>query len=115
MAQEIKVMIVDDEPHIGQLLNMYLRKEGYQTTVCTKSKDALNKLHDDEYDIVLLDWMMPVMDGMEMLAEIRKFSHMPVIMLSGKDKPVRGAADDFIVKPFDPQDVVKRVKALLKN
>ena len=113
MAEETKVMIVDDEPHIAQLLNIYLRKEGYQTTVCTKGKDALSKLHKDDYDVVLLDWMMPGMDGLETLAEIRKFSKIPVIMMSGKENPMKGGMDDFVIKPFDPPDVVKRVKALL--
>jgi len=121
MAVSTKVLIVDDDPNISQLITLYLGKEGYQTTICNNGKDAIYKLHGDDFAVVLLDYMMPEMDGLETLAAIRKFSNIPVILVSAKGEPmdkINGfnvGADDYVTKPFEPQELIHRIKAVLRR
>lgn len=119
--QKFKILIVDDDVNICQLLNLYLVKEGYTTYICHNGKDAIKQISEQTYDIVLLDIMMPEMDGFETLAAIRKFSNIPVILLSAKGEPmdkISGldiGADDYVTKPFEPQELISRIKALLRR
>jgi len=119
MAQ--KILIVDDDVNICQLLNLYLVKEGFTTSICHNGKEAIRLVQDKDFDIVLLDIMMPEMDGFETLASIRKFSNIPVIMVSAKGEPmdkISGldiGADDYVTKPFEPQELISRIKALLRR
>lgn len=116
-----KILIVDDDENICQLLTLYLVKENYMTDICNNGRDALEKLNTEHYDLALLDVMMPEMDGFETLGAIRKFSDIPVIMLSAKGESIdkiRGlnfGADDYVTKPFDPQELLLRIKAIFRR
>jgi len=117
----IKVLIVDDDTNISELISLYLKKEGYQTMEVYDGKEALEVFEDYKPDIVLLDVMLPEVDGYDVCKEIRKINKTPIIMLTAKaevfDK-VLGlelGADDYIVKPFDPKELVARVKAVLRR
>ncbi len=116
-----RILIVDDDDNICQLLTLYLVKEGYNTSICHNGKEALILLRDSAFNVVLLDIMMPEMDGYETLMNIRKFSNVPVIMLSAKGEPmdkISGldfGADDYVTKPFEPQELISRIKAILRR
>ncbi len=116
-----KILIVDDDDNICQLLTLYLVKEGYGTSVCHNGKDAIKLLKETKFDLVLLDVMMPQMDGYMTLTEVRKFSDVPIIMVSAKGEPmdkISGldyGADDYVTKPFEPQELLSRIKALLRR
>ncbi len=118
---ENKILIVDDDENICELLRLYFEKEGFQTIVANNGRTAVDMAADKSPDIVLLDIMMPELDGWQVCREIRKFSEMPIIMLSAKGETfdkVLGlelGADDYIVKPFDTKEVVARVKAVLRR
>lgn len=118
---DYKILIVDDDANICQLLNLYLVKEGFATTICYNGKDAIKKIGDENFSIVLLDIMMPEMDGYETLSNIRKFSNVPVILVSAKGEPmdkISGldcGADDYVTKPFEPQELISRIKAILRR
>ncbi len=116
-----KILIVDDDENICQLIELYLRKDGYDVDVCNCGGAAIEKLREEAFDAVLLDVMMPGIDGFETLEEVRKFSYIPVIMLSARGESMdkisgldRGA-DDYITKPFEPQELIARLKAVLRR
>ena len=117
----IQILIVDDDENICQLLTLYLAKEGYYTKSCHNGKDAIELIKANKYDLVLLDVMMPVMDGYETLTEVRKFSSVPIIMVSAKGEPmdkISGldfGADDYVTKPFEPQELISRIKAIFRR
>ncbi len=116
-----KVLIVDDDVNICQLLNLYLVKDGFTTSFCHNGKDAIKAISEQTYDIVLLDIMMPEMDGFETLGAIRKFSNIPVILVSAKGESmdkISGfdiGADDYVTKPFEPLVLISKIKALLRR
>lgn len=116
-----KILIVDDEERIRKLLNMYLVREGYEITEAEDGEKALDLALENDYDCILLDLMMPVMDGIEMAKRLRREKSTPIIMLTAKGEEnnrVEGfevGADDYIVKPFSPREVVLRVKAILRR
>ncbi len=119
MAQTI--LIVDDEPHLIDLIRLTLEREGYHVIEADDGYKALQRLREEMPDLVLLDVMMPEMDGLETLKEIRAASNVPVIMLTVRateqDK-VRGlelGADDYIAKPFSHRELVQRIKAVLRR
>ena len=120
MANE-KILVVDDDQNICELLRLYLTKEGYQVTLASDGEDALAKYAQAKPDMVLLDVMMPRLDGWEVCRRIRKQGDTPVIMLTAKGETfdkVLGlelGADDYIVKPFDSKEVVARIKAVLRR
>ena len=120
MANE-KILVVDDDQNICELLRLYLTKEGYQVTLASDGEDALTKYAQAKPDMVLLDVMMPRLDGWEVCRRIRKQGDTPVIMLTAKGETfdkVLGlelGADDYIVKPFDSKEVVARIKAVLRR
>lgn len=115
------VLIVDDEEQIRELLSLYFAKEGFNVAEAADGAEALFKLQQVKPDIVLLDIMMPVIDGMEVCQQIRKFSSVPIIMLTSRTQAedrIMGlelGADDYVSKPFDPREVVARVKAVLRR
>ncbi|MFK3937911.1 response regulator transcription factor [Alkalihalobacillus sp. NPDC078783] len=119
--QEARILVVDDEERIRRLLRMYLERENYSIEEATNGQKALEMALETEYDLILLDVMMPEMDGVEMCQELRKTKATPVMMLTAKGEEgnrVQGfevGADDYIVKPFSPREVVLRVKALLRR
>lgn len=120
MANE-KILVVDDDTNICELLRLYLTKEGYQVTTAGDGEEGLEKFNQIKPDMVLLDVMMPRMDGLEVCRRIRKAGNTPVMMLTAKGETfdkVLGlelGADDYVVKPFDAKEVVARVKAVLRR
>ena len=116
-----KVLIVDDDENISEVINMYLLSAGYEVRKCFNGKDACNLFLDFKPDIILLDIMLPGMDGIEVLKWVRKSSEIPVIMLTAKgdtfDKvlALELGADDYIVKPFEPKELLARVKAVMRR
>ena len=116
-----KILIVDDDIHIAQLMDLYVSKEGYETRKAYSGPDALKENDSIGPDLILLDVMLPGLDGYKVLGEIRKTSNVPVIMITAKGETfdkVLGlelGADDYIVKPFDPKELVARVKAVLRR
>ena len=120
MATE-KILIVDDEINICELLRLYLEKEGYVTEVVNDGAKALDAFNSFNPDMVLLDIMLPGLDGWQICREIRKTSQTPIIMLTAKGEvfdKVLGlelGADDYVVKPFEPKEVIARIKAVLRR
>ena len=119
MAQ--KVLIVEDDNNIAELLHLYLEKEGYETQVSRDGGTAVEQFHAFQPDLVLLDLMLPVLDGWAVLKKIRESAKTPVIMLTAKGETfdkVLGlelGADDYVVKPFDTKEIVARIKAVLRR
>ena len=120
MATE-KILVVDDDTNISELLRLYLEKDGYETVIVHDGQAALKSFRENEPDLVLLDIMLPGLDGWQVCREIRKFSDKPIIMLTAKGETfdkVLGlelGADDYVTKPFDAKEVVARVKAVLRR
>ncbi len=118
---KLKIMIVDDDPNIQQLISLYLTREGFDVTTAAAGDEALRLFKSDPPNLMLLDIMLPVMDGWQVCREVRKVSNIPIIMLTAKDETfdkVLGlelGADDYIVKPFDTKELVARIKAVLRR
>lgn len=116
-----KILIVDDDENICELLRLYLEKDGFATIVANNGEQALLSMQVNNPDLVLLDIMMPVLDGWQVCREIRKNSNVPIIMLTAKGETfdkVLGlelGADDYVTKPFDTKEVVARIKAVLRR
>lgn len=116
-----KILIVDDDKNICELLRLYLEKDGFRTLVAHDGEQALQCAQINNPDLILLDIMMPILDGWQVCREIRKNSNVPIIMLTAKGETfdkVLGlelGADDYITKPFDSKEVVARIKAVLRR
>ncbi|HEY4026339.1 MAG TPA: response regulator transcription factor [Candidatus Dormibacteraeota bacterium] len=116
-----KVLVVDDEDHILELARIYLSREGYQIETVTDGAQALARFGQVKPDLVVLDIMLPNVDGLTICREIRKTSQVPIIMLTARDEvtdKVVGlelGADDYLTKPFHPQELVARAKALVRR
>lgn len=116
-----KIMIVDDDVNIAELISLYLTKECFDTLLVHDGETAIEKFTDYQPNLILLDLMLPGMDGYEICREIRKTSSVPIIMLSAKGEifdKVLGlelGADDYIIKPFDSKELVARVRAVLRR
>src|SRR6478735_5631261 len=121
MEKDVKILVVDDEERIRRLLKMYLEREDYTIDEAEDGTEALTKAFANDYDVILLDLMMPGKDGIEVCRELREKKATPVMMLTAKGEEanrVQGfevGADDYIVKPFSPREVVLRVKAMLRR
>ena len=121
MYNAIKILVVDDEERIRRLLKMYLEREEYIIDEAENGDEALVKALENDYDLILLDIMMPGKDGIEVCRELREKKATPIIMLTAKGEEVNRVqgfevgTDDYIVKPFSPREVVLRVKALLRR
>ena len=113
-----KVLIADDEKHIREILKMYCEKEGFDVIEAADGAEAILKVQSEKPDILILDIMMPVMDGLEVCKQVRKMSDLPIIMLTAKDEDddrilgLEIGADDYITKPFNSREVVARIKAV---
>lgn len=116
-----KVLIVDDDANICELLRLYLEKDGFDVVVANDGEAAISAVGEHRPDIMLLDIMLPKLDGWQVCREIRKTSSVPIIMITAKGETfdkVLGlelGADDYVVKPFDAKEVVARVKAVLRR
>ncbi|XJZ26625.1 response regulator transcription factor [Bacillota bacterium Lsc_1132] len=117
----IKILVVDDEKEMRQLLRIYLLQENYQVEEAADGSEAYQKVLKNDYDLMILDVMMPLMDGWETIKQVRKVSDLPIILLTAKgavEDKVQGlstGADDYLVKPFDEAELMVRVKALLRR
>ena len=120
MALE-KILVVDDDINICELLRIYLEKEGYTVILAHDGEKGVEKFNATKPDVILLDIMLPVMDGWQVCREIRKKSNVPILMVTAKSETfdkVLGlelGADDYIVKPFDAKEVVARIKAVYRR
>jgi DNA-binding response OmpR family regulator len=116
-----KILVVDDDPNIRELVGVFLSEEGFDIYEASDGLEALAKLETIRVDMVILDVMMPNMDGWELCSELRNYYDFPLLMLtvngetSQKVKGFQLGTDDYLVKPFDPLELVVRVKALLKR
>lgn len=116
-----QVLIVDDDPHLRELMKVFLKEEGFELAEAGDGREALEVLAEKRVDLVLLDIMMPNMDGWQLCRKIQEHYELPVLMLTAKGETadkVRGfrlGADDYLVKPFEPEELIARVRALLKR
>ncbi len=116
-----KILIVDDDNNIAELISLYLTKERYETAIASDGEEALGMFVDFNPDLIILDIMLPGIDGLEVCRRIRQTSSVPIIMLSAKGETfdrVLGleiGSDDYMVKPFDSKELVARVKAVLRR
>lgn len=116
-----KILVVEDQKEIRDLIAKYLKKEGYDVVVASQGFEALEIFENQDIHLILLDVMMPGIDGFEVLTQIRKISEVPVIMITAKQEEIdrlRGfnlGVDDYVVKPFSPRELVKRVQVFLKR
>ncbi|MEF9878778.1 MAG: response regulator transcription factor [Clostridia bacterium] len=121
MSEKQRILLVDDDLNISHLVRLYLEKEGFEVIEAARGDEALAAFRHKQPALVLLDVMLPGMDGLQVLKEIRKTSKLPVIMLTAKDETfdkVLGlelGADDYITKPFENKELVARVKAVLRR
>ena len=117
----IKIMVVDDDSNICELLRLYLEKEGFETVIASDGAKAVAMFDVEKPDLMLLDVMMPHLDGWQVCREIRKKSQCPIIMITAKGEVfdrVLGlelGADDYVVKPFETKEVIARIKAVLRR
>ena len=120
MATE-KILVVDDDTNICELLRLYLEKEGYSVSIANTGMQAVKMFAEHQPDLMLLDIMLPELDGWQVCREIRKTSETPIIMVTAKDETfdkVLGlelGADDYVTKPFDTKEIVARIKAVLRR
>ncbi|GAY75584.1 two-component response regulator SA14-24 [Sporolactobacillus inulinus] len=118
---ENKILVVDDEQPIADILQFNLEKEGYEVVCAYDGEEALKKVEEENPDMILLDVMLPVKDGMEVCREVRKTHNMPIIMLTAKDSEIdkvlglEMGADDYVTKPFSNRELIARVKANLRR
>ena len=116
-----KILVVDDDTSICELLRVYLEKEDYQVVIANDGMSAVSTFREESPSLVLLDIMLPKLDGWQVCREIRKFSETPIIMLTAKGEVfdrVLGlelGADDYVVKPFETKEIVARIKAVLRR
>ena len=115
------ILVVDDEKTIRESLKIYLEEEGYRVTLCENGRQALKEMQRQEVHLILLDVMMPEMDGMEAARSIRKISPVPILFLTAKSQStdksmgLNAGADDDITKPFEPLEVLARVRSNLRR
>ncbi len=118
---EGNLLIIEDDPEISKMVANYLEKEGYQSTVVHDGEQALREFVPDRFDLVLLDLMLPKLNGLEVLRQIREQSRVPILILSAKDGEadkalgLRIGADDYIAKPFSPLELAARVEASIRR
>lgn len=116
-----RILIVEDEVQLARLMELELDHEGYAVKVSHNGREALELLKEEEFDLVLLDIMLPEMDGIEVCDRLRKFSDIPVIMVTAKDavpekvEALDTGADDYITKPFAIEELLARIRALLRR
>ena len=116
-----KILVVDDEKPISDIVKFNLTKEGYEVFTAYDGEEALDMAKNNDYDIILLDIMLPKMNGLEVCQQIREFSNVPIIMLTAKgddmDKimGLEYGADDYIIKPYAVEELAARIRALLRR
>ncbi len=117
----VKILVVDDEPSISEVVKLYLVREGFDATVVDDGQSALNLLESDPPDLLILDVMLPGVDGYEITRQVRATSSIPIILLTARRDEIDRilglelGADDYVVKPFSTRELVSRVKAVLRR
>ncbi len=118
---QYKILIVDDDENICELLNLYLKKNGFDTIIAYSGRQAVDYAEKFTPDLILLDIMLPELDGWQVCREIRKKSEVPIIMLTAKGETfdkilgLELGADDYVTKPFDTKEIIARIKAVLRR
>ncbi len=118
---QYKILIVDDDENICELLHLYLKKDGFDTVIAHDGKQAVEYAEKYSPDLIMLDIMLPELDGWQVCREIRKKSEVPIIMLTAKGETfdkilgLELGADDYVTKPFDTKEVIARIKAVLRR
>ncbi len=121
MNKPVNILIIEDDPAIGELITLYAEKNGYSVCVAHNGTSGLDLFYEQPPDLVILDIMLPEMDGWDVCKEIRRYEKTPVIMLTGKGEnrdKLKGfelGTDDYLVKPFDPNELMARTKAVLRR
>jgi two-component system response regulator ResD len=121
MEQQPRILVVDDEERIRRLVRMYMERSGFEVDEAEDGEQALSMAKEQTYSLMILDLMLPEIDGRDVCAQLRQESDMPIIMLTAagdETQRIQGfelGADDYVVKPFSPRELVMRVKALLKR
>lgn len=116
-----KILIVDDEAKIREVIKEYIEFSGYESDEAEDGKEAVEKCRDNNYDLIIMDIMMPKVDGITAIKEIKKFSDTPILVLSARTEEYdrlfgfEVGADDYVAKPFSPREVVARIKAILSR
>ena len=117
----IKILVVEDEPSIAEVVGLYLQRAGYQVHTTADGKTAMSLLEKEIPDLVILDLMLPEMDGLSLTRWLRERSDVPIIMLTARREEIdritglEMGADDYVVKPFSPQELVSRVRAVMRR
>lgn len=115
------ILVVEDEPSIAEVVSLYLRRAGYQVSIARDGLEAQNKIESRTPDLIVMDLMLPVVNGFELTRWLREFSDIPVIMLTARRDEIdriaglEMGADDYVLKPFSPQELVSRVRAVLRR
>lgn len=121
MSEQRRILVVEDEPMVAEVVERYLRRSGYEVRLAFDGRDALRDFDQFQPDLVVLDLMLPSLDGAEVCRRIRAQSHTPVVMLTAKGEEVDKlvglelGADDYMTKPFSPRELVARVRAVLRR
>jgi len=116
-----RILVVDDEKDIQRLIEIYLKNEGFEVMVASNGIEAVSIVEKNVIDLIVLDIMMPIMDGVEACLKIREISHVPIIFLSAKSEDVdkilglSSGADDYLTKPFNPLELIARIKAQFRR
>ncbi len=116
-----RILVVDDEVEIGELLDLYLTKEGYEVATALDGRQAMDIVTNEKIDLIILDVLLPGLDGIEVCSEIRKITDVPIVFLSCRGDDIDkvmglvAGGDDYITKPFSPREIVARVKAHLRR
>jgi DNA-binding response OmpR family regulator len=117
----MRILVVDDDPSVRGALRLLLARDGYTPVLAENGQAALDALVDSTYDAVVLDWLMPVMDGLETCRRIRTTSSIPILMLTARSaetdkvRVLDAGADDYIVKPFGPRELLARLRAMVRR
>jgi len=121
MSKPVNILIIEDDPAIGELITLYAEKNGYRVSIAPDGRAGLDLFYEHPPDLVILDIMLPEMDGWDVCKEIRRYGKIPIIMLTGKGESrekLKGfnlGADDYLVKPFDPSELLARIRAVLRR
>lgn len=116
-----RIVVVEDDHSVCEMLELFLKKEGYEVQTYHQGIGVLEELRHFNPDLIILDWMLPGKNGLEILHELRQFSDVPVVMLTAKDTDtdqvmgLEGGADDYVTKPFSPFTLLARIKAILRR
>jgi DNA-binding response OmpR family regulator len=121
MSKPVNILIIEDDPAIGELITLYAEKSGYRVSIAHNGNAGLDLFYEHPPDLVILDILLPEMDGWEVCKEVRRYEKTPIIMLTGKGEnrdKLKGfdlGTDDYLVKPFDPGELMARIKAVLRR